>query len=579
MGDDAAIAKREELAMSNLTIEEVAARRAELRHMRELMFRAETKAKRVAKIKSKTYRKIVRKEADRNAEKLAEAGFGEDEDELRIKKDRDRAIERATLKHKNTGKWAKAMLNKGDDLDIDQRRELNDQLQEGERLKQRIQGRGDGSESESSDDGGEEDLETLRERAFTEIDGIDQGPDEEIKTKSGLFQMKFMTDARKRAADHAEGAVDDFRREMDHIGAEDGEGPADDDEDDGPRQAFTTVGGNAGRQVYGQSVVTVRSRPSGSAYGQAADLPLLALLCCYSAWQIPKHVRPPASDVSTATLQSSNLSGSPPLAAAQPRPSFMISTEPESTANPWLTAGASSSKISRKKNAVSGKEASAAEKSVKTFKKSLGKVDEAREREQDDAMVDIDPSQVSLAPSRKTADKGKGRARVEEIEDEESEDDHERRGPLALRQRDLVAQAFAGDNVLEVRRRRRNSLFRLAFGLGADTSHDINAGLCRGEAQGGGPRQAAGRRYKSARLGTSPSTARLRASPSFADSLDSASSSSLRRARGAAVASRSQRRTRSTSSTCQASMSRNGATSRSRTSSSRRRKTRRRPST
>lgn len=133
----------------------------------------------------------------------------------------------------------------------------------------------------------------------------------------------------------------------------------------------------------------------------------------------------------------------------------MISTEPEPAAsNPWLTAGASassSSKISRKKNAVSGKEASAAEKSAKAFKKSLGKVEEAREREQDDAMVDIDPSQVSLA--KKAGDKGKGRARAEESEDEdeESQDDHERKGPLALRQRDLVAQAFAGDNVLEVR--------------------------------------------------------------------------------------------------------------------------------
>lgn len=265
MGDDAAIAKREELAMSNLTIEEVAARRAELRHMRELMFRAETKAKRVAKIKSKTYRKIARKDADRNAEKLAEAGFGEDEDEIRIKKDRDRAIERATLKHKNTGKWAKAMLNKADDLDVDQRRELNEQLQEGERLKQRIQGRGDGSDSEddSDDDEGEQALDALRERAFAEIDGINQGPEEQIKTKSGLFQMKFMTDARKRAADQTGRDVDDFRREMDHIGAEDGDDEsAEDGEDDGPRESFTTVGGNAGRQVFGQGVVAVSCRRS-----------------------------------------------------------------------------------------------------------------------------------------------------------------------------------------------------------------------------------------------------------------------------------------------------------------------------
>lgn len=95
-----------------------------------------------------------------------------------------------------------------------------------------------------------------------------------------------------------------------------------------------------------------------------------------------------------------------------------------------------------------------AEKSAKNFKKSLSKVDEAREREQDDAQVDIDPSAVSMAAPSKTVDKGKGRAQrrqADEDDDESETDDHERRGPIALRQRDLVAQAFAGDNVLEVR--------------------------------------------------------------------------------------------------------------------------------
>lgn len=174
--------------------------------------------------------------------------------------------------------------------------------------------------------------------------------------------------------------------------------------------------------------------------------------------QLPKHVQPPASDAaSTATLQSSHPSDlSPP--ASYSKPFYTISSNPTSvedtTSNPWLNATGSSSKISRKKNQVSGKEASMAEKSAKNFKKSLSKVDEAREREQDDAQVDIDPSAVSMAAPSKTVDKGKGRAQrrqADEDDDESETDDHERRGPIALRQRDLVAQAFAGDNVLEVR--------------------------------------------------------------------------------------------------------------------------------
>lgn len=130
----------------------------------------------------------------------------------------------------------------------------------------------------------------------------------------------------------------------------------------------------------------------------------------------------------------------------------MVSTEPEPAAvNPWLTAsGSSSSKIARKKNTESGKDASAEKKSKKALQKSLGKINEARERELDDDQVVIDPTLVTLAVPTKTVYKGKGRAVARESEDEESEDDHERRGPLAMRQRDLVAQAFAGDNVVEV---------------------------------------------------------------------------------------------------------------------------------
>jgi U3 small nucleolar RNA-associated protein 14 len=65
------------LQKNDLTVEEVAARRAELRKMKELMFRAEVKAKRVAKIKSKTYRRLRRKEKEKMSAGLA----GEEETE------------------------------------------------------------------------------------------------------------------------------------------------------------------------------------------------------------------------------------------------------------------------------------------------------------------------------------------------------------------------------------------------------------------------------------------------------------------------------------------------------------------
>ena len=108
------IAKTEELMMNNLSVEEVAERRNQLRKMRDLMFRADIKAKRVSKIKSKTYRRIRKKEKEKLMAKLGTEGEDdEDDEEARLKHEVERARERATLKHKNTGKWARSMKSRG----------------------------------------------------------------------------------------------------------------------------------------------------------------------------------------------------------------------------------------------------------------------------------------------------------------------------------------------------------------------------------------------------------------------------------------------------------------------------------
>ncbi|KAF9507397.1 hypothetical protein BS47DRAFT_1398668 [Hydnum rufescens UP504] len=122
------IEKTEELQMSNLTIKEVTARRAELRQMRELMFRAEAKAKRISKIKSKTFQKIQKKAREKNALTLDQIGALDPEvaDAERLKLETARAKERATLRHKNTSRWAKQMNARG--------------LERGEQLHRKIQG-------------------------------------------------------------------------------------------------------------------------------------------------------------------------------------------------------------------------------------------------------------------------------------------------------------------------------------------------------------------------------------------------------------------------------------------------------
>lgn len=212
------IAQTESLKMNHLTVEEVAARRAELAKNRELLFRAEAKAKRVAKIKSKTYRRLRKKEKAKLAEKLGEGNDDELDDEGRLKMEVERARERATLKHKNTGKWAKAMQQRGE-LDEDQRRDVVEMLDRGEKLRRRIQGQGSGSESEDdADDVSGDDEETIKARAFDELaalreddDAISEGSSKKVKS---VFEMKFMKDAMSRDRQRTNQMVDDFVKEL-----------------------------------------------------------------------------------------------------------------------------------------------------------------------------------------------------------------------------------------------------------------------------------------------------------------------------------------------------------------------------
>jgi U3 small nucleolar RNA-associated protein 14 len=123
------------LQMNQLSVEEIAQRRGELRKMRELMFRAEVKARRVGKIKSKTYRRIKRKGKEGTGEEINEDD-SEDEEGI-LKKKLDRATERATLRHKHTGKWACQMRNK-EGLDEESRKDIDDMLVRGEKLRRRV---------------------------------------------------------------------------------------------------------------------------------------------------------------------------------------------------------------------------------------------------------------------------------------------------------------------------------------------------------------------------------------------------------------------------------------------------------
>jgi U3 small nucleolar RNA-associated protein 14 len=230
------IVKAEDMKMKELTTEEVAARRAELRQMRELMFRADIKAKRVAKIKSKTYRRIQKKERQKNQLGLDELDQLDPEaaEAERMKMEAERAKERATMRHKNTGKWAKAMLARGGDLDVDQRREILEQLNRGEMLRKKIHGTGPDDESEGSD-GDDMGVEQIKAAAFDELTNLARGDSAEVPQQRGLFEMKFMKDAMAREQRRADELIDDFKSELRHLGNDPQEGTDDEADAAGPQ--------------------------------------------------------------------------------------------------------------------------------------------------------------------------------------------------------------------------------------------------------------------------------------------------------------------------------------------------------
>ncbi|KAG9312720.1 Utp14 protein-domain-containing protein [Chiua virens] len=430
---DEDIEHTEALKMAHLTVDEVAARRAELRVMRELTFRADKKAKRIAKIKSKAYRRLRKKQRERLDGADEDGDAGEANDEARLKAEALRAKERATLRHKNTGKWANAMKGR-QGLDQDQRQAITEMLDRGEKLRRRIHGENsddEGSERSESDE--EQDEGTIKRNAFEELTALGTEEDIDLSTlkSKSVFNMKFMRDAAARQTREADAQVEALQNEL-RFGI-DGQEGEDEDEDDAPSAETTML---------------QRTDRSGSL----------------------------ASDTSSVTLQSTDLLQDVPVPDVPSSPSISISTPTPTSMpipNPWLQTNTSGP--SRKRNEVRvHKDADALAKSANKLKKDANEHQDERERARDDAVLNIDANAfltvpgppAASAPGKKrkgTTAKGVAKTSAHDGSDDSDAaselDEQERtvekkgeqtgKGVQAFQQRDLVALAFAGDNVVQ----------------------------------------------------------------------------------------------------------------------------------
>nr|POE74514.1 u3 small nucleolar rna-associated protein 14 [Quercus suber] len=225
---EAALLKAEELATNKLPIEDVERRRAELRRARELLFREEIKAKRIAKIKSKSYRRVHRKEREREAQKEREAaeaaGVILDENEA-DKYDKKRAEDRMSTKHRES-KWAKSLKATNRTVwDESARDSVIDQAKRNEELKQRMAGKEVRNSDSSSDEEDEDD-----QSASVDLHQLKQLSERNDGTNDkGLAGMKFMrnADARRRAQND-----EDVARMRKDLAIEDGGENSDSEIDD-----------------------------------------------------------------------------------------------------------------------------------------------------------------------------------------------------------------------------------------------------------------------------------------------------------------------------------------------------------
>uniref|UniRef100_G1NWT3 UTP14A small subunit processome component n=1 Tax=Myotis lucifugus TaxID=59463 RepID=G1NWT3_MYOLU len=165
----------EKASLKAMSLEEAKMRRAELQRARALQSYYEARARREKKIKSKKYHRVLKKGKAKKAlqefENLRKTNPAAALEELE-KLEKARMMERMSLKHQNSGKWAKskAIMAK---YDLEARQAMQDQLARNKELTQKVQV---ASESEEEEGGEEEEGDLLVPDAVNEAHMTADGP-------------------------------------------------------------------------------------------------------------------------------------------------------------------------------------------------------------------------------------------------------------------------------------------------------------------------------------------------------------------------------------------------------------------
>ncbi|AGO12898.1 AaceriADL353Cp [[Ashbya] aceris (nom. inval.)] len=385
-----------DLAEAKLSVEDMKKRTAELRLMRELMFREERKAKRIKKIKSKAYRRIKKKEMLKNQE-LVES------DESDTDRDVARARERMSLKHNTKSKWARDMVKHGITKDKETRDDLEEMLRQGERLREKVMGHAEGSESDTDVSDLEKDDES------PELDAPSRGD----VGKTGVLNMAFMKNAEAREREENRKNIAALRA------VENGE----DIKlfEDGLGEQSSNVAVNKGRRVY-----------------SAADLEAKEKDAQFNEQVLSEHAEDESRSLQKRLEKATNRSGtqnnkSEKRSQSSTKKQDNKSEDSSAAENPWLDDG-DDTKMTKKSSKIKVVDANSSQ-----FTKSAHKIDKEKQKlsrskkdgkdEGDDLLLDIESSNKL------------------DIIDPYDDSGDERDG-YSFKQQDAINEAFAGDDVV-----------------------------------------------------------------------------------------------------------------------------------
>ncbi|CAJ1877442.1 unnamed protein product [Sphenostylis stenocarpa] len=188
------------LEMNQVSIEDEKDRQNRIAKMRSLLFHHEMKKKHIKKIKSRTFHRLLKK--DRLKAEASQIQMDpEAAKEYAMKRERERAEERMTLKHKNHNRWAKRIIQRGlNSQDEGTRAAIAEQhLRHAEltRKMHSMNGSSSSSEDTSDEDEDENSAASDQDRAYKLLGKAKDKTmkvleEEDEVPKSGLLSLPFM---------------------------------------------------------------------------------------------------------------------------------------------------------------------------------------------------------------------------------------------------------------------------------------------------------------------------------------------------------------------------------------------------